>query len=231
MSSITDAAFTYKQEIGTIVTTVAAAIVALKKFFTTKKKTTNNSCTDCGLCRHKLFQIMDSFLANIDNPKWMCINDYKTAIAKDMIRDKFHVGKHRIKEWVCANKGAAHSSLLSDSFNDMIVTMIDEYETKWKARGINPIIIEKLSMYHNNNAKYAVKIGKNELSRGYNETSNSLHHLLDGLIIPYTMFIQDIRNVMDSFNGQLADDVYNGIPNDGRYIQFSISRLEFSFEE
>jgi len=76
-----------------------------------------------------------------------------------------------------------------------------------------------------------VKIGKNELKREYNGTVDSLHHLLDSLITPYSMFINDIRNVMDSFNGQLAGDVYNGIHNDGKYIEQELSRIELSFEE
>ncbi len=45
------------------------------------------------------------------------------------------------------------------------------------------------------------------------------------------MFIQDIRNVMDSFNGTLKGDTYKGIVNQGEYIELEISRLQFSFEE
>ena len=62
-------------------------------------------------------------------------------------------------------------------------------------------------------------------------TQDSLHHLLDSLIVLYSMFISDVRNLMDSFNGQLLGDRYKGIDNDGKYKEFEISKLEFSFEE
>lgn len=225
-----DKLFEHKEEVGTIATTAVAIGAAVWKLLK-KKKTDVNSCENCGLCRHKLFQIMDSFLANIDHPEWKCINTYKTEVAKDMIRTKFSTGKKRIKDWACKNKNVPDSKELCASFNDMIVAMIQEYENQWKALGVNHIIIDRLSLYHNQNAKYAVKFGKSELSRDYNNTKSSLHHVLDSLIIPYSMFIQDIRNVMDSFNGTLKDDVYKGIANDGKYIELEISRLQFSFEE
>ena len=222
---ITDKLFEHKEEVGTL---LVATFGAMWKLI---KKKPKDNCDSCGLCRHKLFQIMDSFLLNIENPNWKCINAYKTSVAKDMIRDKFNVGKVRIRDWVCKNRHIQDSSTLCDSFNDMIVAMINEYEEKWIVRGISSIIINKLSKYHNNNARYAVKVGKNELRRDYNSTQDSLHHLLDSLIVPYSMFISDIRNVMDSFNGQLKDDVYNGIKNTGEYKEFEMSKLEFSFEE
>lgn len=218
-----------KTEITTVATTIAAIGTAVWKLV--RKKKPVDSCENCGLCRHKLFQIMDSFLANVDHPEWKCINSYKTEVAKDMVRAKFSIGRNRVKDWVCKNKDIADSKELCDSFNDMIVAMIKEYENQWRALGINHIIIDRLSLYHNQNAKYAVRFGKAELSREYNDTKASLHHLLDSLIIPYGMFIQDIRNVMDSFNGALKGDSYKGIVNSGEYIELGISRLQFSFEE
>lgn len=223
-----DKLFEHKEEVGTIATIVVAIGTAIWKLI---KKEPKDNCENCGLCRHKLFQIMDSFLANIDHPNWKCINRYKTEVARDMIRAKFSTGKNRIKDWVCRNKNTSDSKELCASFNDMIVSMIQEYENQWRALGINPIIIDRLSLYHNQNAKYAVRFGQNELRREYNDTKESLHHLLDSLSIPYLMFIQDIRNVMDSFNGTLKGDVYKGITNDGVYMEMEISRLQFSFEE
>ena len=222
-----DKLFAYGSGAVTVGAGVFTAIWKLLK----KKKTDVNSCEECGLCRHKLFQMMDSFLLNIDRPDWKCINQYKTEVAKDMIRAKFTVGRNRIRDWVCKNKSVADSKELCDSFNDTIVSMIQEYENQWRALGINPIIIDRLSLYHNQNAKYAIRLGKSELKRDYNDTQNSLHHVLDSLIIPYSMFIQDMRNVMDSFNGTLKGDTYKGIVNQGEYIELEISRLQFSFEE
>jgi len=139
MNYIPDKLFEHKEEIGTIATALFTGIGgAIWKKFKCKKKTDN--CEDCGLCRHKLFQVMDSFLLNIENHNWKCINEYKTAIAKDMIRDKFQIGRLRIKDWACKNKNVEDSKTLCDSFNDMIVLMINEYEAKWIARGINPIL-------------------------------------------------------------------------------------------
>ena len=224
-----DELFKHKEEIGTVATTIAAIGTAIWKLV--KKRKPVDDCEGCGLCRHKLFQNMDSFLANIERPDWKCINSHKTEVAKDMIRAKFTVGRNRIRDWVCKNKNVADSKELCDSFNDMIVSMIQEYENQWRALGINHTIIDRLSLYHNQNAKYAVRFGQNELKREYNDTKASLHHLLDSLTIPYLMFIQDIRNVMDSFNGTLKGDIYKGIVNDGEYIELEVSRLQFSFED
>jgi hypothetical protein len=55
--------------------------------------------------------------------------------------------------------------------------------------------------------------------------------MLDALLIPYAMFITDIRAVMDSVNGSLKGDVYKGIVNNGEHIEMEISRLQFSFEK
>jgi len=191
----------------------------------------NLRCRNCGLCKHKTLQVMKSFIINVDNPSWKCINSYKTEVSKDAIRDKFTVGHLRIKEWVCANKDVANSADLVDSFNDMIVSMIQEYENKWNARGINKIIIDRLSLYHTHNAKIAIRVGSLELKREYNNTVDSIHHMLDALLIPYAMFITDIRAVMDSVNGSLKGDVYKGIVNNGEHIDMEISRLQFSFEK
>jgi hypothetical protein len=224
-SIINDKAFEYGSY---AVGGIAGVWAAIKKL---RKKKVVNDCEDCGLCRHKLFQIMDSFLLNIEHPSWKCVNDYKTEIAKDTIRIKFQVGKKRIKDWVCKNKNVQDSNTLCDDFRNMIVDMINEYENAWVCIGINPVIINKLSSYHNHNARYAIKLGQSELLRDYNSTKDSLHHLLDSLISPYSMFISDIRNVMDSFNGELKDDKYKGIVNDGKYIELEISRLTISFSE
>jgi len=220
-----DKLFTYGTS---IVALVSGILFGFKKFRKEKKV---NACENCGLCRHKLFQTMDSFLCNIETNDWKCINNYKTEIAKDMIRIKLRVGKKRITDWVCKNKNVENSSDLCNDFNDMIVSMIHEYESMWLSSGINPIIVKKLSTYHNNNARYAVKMGKSELNREYNDTVNSLHHLLDTLIVPYSMFIVDIRTVMDSFNGQLKGDIYKGIVNSGEYKEIEVSKLSFSFEK
>jgi len=230
MENLTDKAFTY----GTaVVGGFAGAYVSIRKIIALVKKgkeKPKDRCSECGLCRHKLFQILESFLRNIESPKWKCINQYKTENAKDAIRIKFTISTKRIKDWVCKNKDVQNSADLCDDFQNMIREMMEEYESQWVLAGINPIIINKLAEYHNSNARFAISLGVAELKRTYNDTNESLHHLLDGLIIPYSMFISDVRAVMDSFNGVLANDVYKGFVNNGEFIPLQISQFRFSFE-
>lgn len=234
MDYVHDKLFEYGKEAAIVVGTglMAGASAWIKKRFSSKKDDeVNPRCKNCGLCRHKTLQVLQSFIANIDSEGWKCINRYKTEVAKDVIRDKFSVGHRRIKEWACANKDSTNSAELVDGFNDMVVEMVQEYENKWIARGINRTIIDRLSLYHNNNAKMAIRLGVLELKRDYNNTVDSIHHMLDALLIPYSMFITDIRAVMDNVNGTLKGDVYKGIVNDGEHIEMEITRLQFSFEK
>ena len=52
-----DKLFEHKEEVGTIATTAVAIGAAVWKLL---KKRPKDDCEDCGLCRHKLFQVMDS---------------------------------------------------------------------------------------------------------------------------------------------------------------------------
>ena len=146
-----------------------------------------------------------------------------------MTRLKLRVIKKRIPEWVKANELVVDTKELVDSFSEMIRGTIAEYICQWKAIGINSIIINSLINANQSHSHYAIKLGIDELNRDYNTTTETLEHLMNSCIIPIEISVLGTRNLMDSFNGQLKDDVYQGVKNTNEYVL--ISSASVSFEE
>jgi hypothetical protein len=207
--------------VGSIITALGIIITFFRKYFKPKKE--EKLTIDLSFFHSRL----DKLLEDIDKPNWKCINNYKTLVAKDMLRCKLRVIKKRIPEWVLANQNIEDTTVLIESFTAMIKATIAEYICQWKAIGVNPIIINSLINSNRDHCDYAIKLGIDELNRDYNNTIETFEHLLNSCVIPVEISVLGARNLMDSFNGQLKDDVYNGVKNTNEYMHISVASVSF----
>ena len=164
---------------------------------------------------------LDKLVENTYKKNWKCINEYKTTVAKDIIRIKVKVIKKNIANWCIIHNNDKDLSKSVDSFSEMINCTFREYIREWKDVGINQIIINSLINANSSYGDSAVNLGVNELNKKYNDTTTTLNHLMNSLLIPCKASIIGTRNLMDSFNGELKDDVYKGVKNSNEYIPLS----------
>ena len=206
--------------------------IAAKRIFGTKGPTgANRRCSKCGLCKHKLFAMLKLWIREINHKNWKCCNDYKTAIAKDMITIKLETGISYLQKSFCHMQRLATKEEIKTEYEETIYTLVELYTNKWEDAGINPIIIKKVSKFHDTNVKYSLRLAMMELERDYTTTTECLRNMLNALIVPYMMFILDVRNILDSANGELIDDVYKGIKNDNVCLTISLPQTRMSFIE
>jgi hypothetical protein len=205
--------------VGSIITALGIIITFARKYFRKQKKLS----IDLSFFHNKI----DKLLEGVDRPNWKCINDYKTLVAKDLIKCKLRVIRRRIPEWVLINQECEDTSLLIESFTEMIRSTIAEYICQWKAIDVNPIIINSLINSNKDHCDYAIKLGVDELKRNYNNTLETLQHLLVSCTIPVEISVASTRTLVDSFNGALKDDVYHGVKNTNEYLLLSKQSFEF----
>lgn len=209
---------------------LAGLYLGFKRIFSKKNKK-RRLCDKCGLCKHKLYVMLEIWIREVEHKNWKCCNDYKTAVAKDMIRIKLQTGIDFLKTSFCHLQHMETKTDIESGFNNSIESMIALYNNRWQEAGINPIIISKVNSYHNTNVKYALRLAKLEMDRDYVNIREMLRNILNSLIVPYTMFILDVRNILDDMNGNLKDDVYKGIKNDNVCLNINIEKGRMSFIE
>jgi len=227
MELTTEEAFKY----GTTVATGAYGMyVAIRRIVKVRNKG-KDRCSNCNLCRHKLFAILEIWLKEKDTARWNCCNEYKTAVARKLVEIKLNAGISDIKSFVCRLDKNVDAEYVKQEFGIMIKTMMVNYENAWLAAGINPMIVQRISAYHNLNATKAITRFNHEIDCDFKPMTERLHLALDTMISPYNDFMYDVRLVLNGVNGELKGDVFSGIENDGKRIKVDISLLAASKED
>lgn len=190
-----------------------------------------SGCSSCGLCKHELFAFLELQLRKVQHKNWRCCNEYKTRVAKRIIEHKFQVGISRWKVAFCSMQHSKTKEELMERFNEEIKIVVDLYNAKWMDEGINQSIIDQVNAYHDTNVRYSVRLAQMEIEKDYQDMRETLRNIMTMLIVPYTMFLADVRNLLDSANGELVGDIFEGVVNDTCRVNHKISRGRYSFDE
>ena len=198
------------------VTGLTALVIATKQFFKEIGKP-KKKCEKCGLCKNKLFGLLKLWIKEVESDYWKCLNEYKTAIAKDMIEIKFKTTIDLLPSMFCkinnmTDKNEAQLELFK-SFN----ILIESYRNKWRISDIPEIIQNDVDLLHDKNILDNINSIKHEFSKDI-PLQEILRHTLNIMIGGYAKFLQDVREVIDTSNGKLKDDVYKGIRNTNEYV-------------
>ena len=145
-----------------------------------------------------------------------------------MITEKLTVGIEYLQKAFCKLQHEPVETLLA-KYKEEILTMVDIYVYRWEMAGINPKIIKQINDYHNMNVRYALRLAETEFSRNYQDTKEIIRNVLNTLIIPYSMFILDVRNVLDSANGDLLGDSFEGVVNTNEVVKIDLHKMRMSF--
>lgn len=201
--------------------------LSIKKMFKPQKK---DRCAGCNLCKHKLFVLLELWDKDSKQQSWKCCNEYKTAVARYMVGVKLNSGKETIKDFVCRIDKESDKDFIVNEFKKVIRTMIHNYENEWLANGVNKSIVEQISVYHNINARRSVNRFEIEMQNDHLTITERLDAGLSCLITPYNDFMYDIKLVMNSLNGELKGDIFNGFVNDGKKVKIDSLLLQATRE-
>lgn len=218
----------YGTATATGLTALVVSLKRLKKQFWKKK----SECQKCGVCKSKLFSLIDLWLKEVEDIRWKCCNEYKTQIAKDMIKIKLETGSEQLKNILCVmgRKGKENRAEAEIYFFKSIREMIDIYEAKWIATDIPLEIVDSVRDMHDRNIVRVFEDVKAEFKREYLSIDEIIRHITNSLIVAYSQFLQDVRKVVDKTNGALKDREYKNIINNNDYVKFS-SEYNISFSE
>lgn len=215
------------------VTGITALLVAIHRLYVfirgVIKTRPPKICKSCGLCKHKLFTILSKWITEVDNINWKCCNDYKTAIARDMIKIKFNYGIDYLKKSFCRIQHIEDRKEMFLEIKSSLSSLIESYEGRWVSEGIPEVIINKVSGFHHHQVNSLFLNIYKDARKKYMSNNEFLRSTLNNLIAPYITFVGNIRNVVDESNGILKDCVYKGIKNDNTYIP-SIEKTELDFD-
>lgn len=217
---------------GTVVASgIAGLIVGFRRWRKKDRSSTGSKCKNCGLCKHELFAFLELQLRKVQHNNWRCCNEYKTRVGRRMIQHKFETGIKRWKVAFCSMQHLTDKQELLERFKEEIGVVVDLYNAKWIDEGINKRIIHQVNDYHNTNVRYALRLANLEIGRDYQSTRETLRNIMTALIIPYTVFLSDVRNVLDNANGDLKDDIFEGVVNTNERIDLNLDTARYSFDE
>ena len=199
------------------VTGLTALIIATKKFLKEFNKP-KKKCDKCGLCKNKLFALLKLWIKEVESDKWRCLNDYKTAIAKDMIKIKFLTALELLPPLFCKISNKTNKEEAKIELFNVFNILVEAYRNKWRIAGIPEIIQNDVDLLHDKNINNDKASINHEFSKDI-DINDVLRHSLNIMIGGFARFLQDVREVIDSTNGRLKDDIYKGIKNTNEYSQ------------
>ena len=214
---------------GTATVTGLTALVIKTKKLMKEFKSKKTKCSKCGICKNKLFALLKLWIKEVSSDNWRCLNDYKTAIAKDMIRIKFETTLDLLPSMFCKINNMSSKEEARIELFKVFNILIDSYRAKWKAIGIPEVVYTDVDLLHDKNIKDNIASIKHEFSKDI-PLSEALRHTLNVMISGYAKFLQDVREVVDSSNGKLKDDTYKGIRNTNEYVgKYKTASFESDF--
>lgn len=182
------------------------------------------------LVNHNLFSYLKKEIINIENERW--INDYKTAVGRDLIKIKYNEGYkyfYEYAKWVDENPSLSHQKAKNEFYN-VIEKLIYSYTQKWYEEGIDSIIISDFNNYHNNNIQAVFESADIHFSHKYLSIHSSVENVLDCIWTAYIFTNAHSKKIINEANGRLVGDVYKGHVNDGRHIIYDYN-LDYNIKQ
>ena len=194
-------------------------VISWKKFKKSMMRPKERTkCEDCKACETNLFTTLDYYINVVSSPTFRLCNDYKTLVARDMLLDKFNAGKTYLPRLFCYIQNFESNKAFSELVKGAM-EMIDNYNAKWKSRGINKKIMDGVNAMHQPNVDDVFRDVATQLRKKHLSKKETMERVSIAFEEAYANFFRSVIQHIDERNGDIKGDTYKGKENTGEYIK------------